>query len=1114
MAGPAKGKILQDSNISRKITQPALPSIFLHRDSLVSTLQEAILCETWRHSARAVNKLVLLCAPAGYGKSTLLADFASSESMPCCWYFLEKADTDIVVFLQTMFASLRQTFPGFGQLLTGLGSLFRRENHSPSDIYKPAIDALCNAIASDVPERFALFLCNYETINESGTLTELINYLITKLPPQAVLVIESRAIPHIEFAHLIVRSEMFVLNQDTLRFSAQEIVELAKIHGLTTLTQTDAEQLTNYFDGWITGILLGTYLGDFRILPRGQSTSLQRTKSITDPRRRNLFAYAVNEVFQRDPAIYDFLQPASILQYMEVEMCNTLLGITNAEALLSRLEQQGLFVSYYESDTRTIYTCHPVIRDLLTTQLRENDLDRFSTLHRQAAEIWLASQNYDQAMHHAFEARSYDMVTQLILDTYQAFLRQGRVDTLANWLCSLPSAIRESTPRLLLVKAAIATARGQHTSALPVLEKASTLIAGVPISDNAAEMHRLQAETNILLAEVLCRTGDYLQAQALCQQALQDLSEQDGELRSALKMRMGICANVLGDFLAGILHLQEALRCWDSQIPAHQALVIHGALVNAYYLAGNFPLADYHLTRSLSYCEEMNDELGMVDNLLRKGIISKDQGRYAESETILLEVQRLAHNSLFSQHREAHALTNLGDLCLDQGKYFQALAFCEDALALAHRREDLHLIRVILINMSLAHLLVGDPTSALLFLDKVDFPDGSEDQPNAGKIWRDLTYSLILLYQQRYDEAYACLTHLEKTLRTARPQREYMQVQLRLAACQLLRKRETEMQGLLTDVTSVLTRDSHYKPLVLIELRCLPELFQVVKCYPQLAHLRELLALEAEMPQKTKASEAVVSEVITSSSSWTPQLAIRAFGEPVVLLDDQPIKRWRMARGMELFFLLLGADYPLSKERIITEIWQDCDEKTNQTFHSTLHYLRKLFGASSFSLLEGGYRLNLAVRYGEKVWYDVQTFRTCYAEAEQALSSSDDSAARTALLQMVKLYRGDYGRSFYSDWCLFRRDELRATYLNARRHLAHLAWRSGTLEESIEHWQHILHVDNCLEEAHLGLMQCYARQGKRSTALRQYQQCKETLHQELGIEVGVPIQQLYQHLTR
>lgn len=1088
---------MQDINIFRKIAPPALSSTVLHRAHLVSTLREAIVSEGQSNTSRSANKLVLLCAPVGYGKTTLLADFAASVLIPCCWYFLEHTDTDYAVFLRTLLASLCHAFPQLRDPLEAVFTdLFTKDALSSASIYQPAIDALCSTLAAEVSERFAIFLCNYEEINESETLSDLINYFLKKLPSQAVLVIESRATPDLDFASLLVHDKMFGLNSDALRFSAQEISELARNHGLTPLTPADAEQLVTSFDGWIAGILLGTHLGTLRYLPAAQT-------------RKSLFNYVANEVFQRDPAIYRFLQPSSILQHMEAEICNSLLEITDSAELLDHLEQQGLFVSSSASAIRTIYTCHPIIRELLIGQFRQQEPERFSALQRQAAKLWYARQNYDQAMYHAFEAHAYDIAAQVILDSYKQFLRQGQLDTLSHWLHALPLSMREKFPRLLLIEASISVTRGQYASTLPLLDKISALIASSSENDNPAQTLLLQAETHIMRAWVLCQAGDYAQAQALCQQALKQLPDQEIELRAAASMRIGICANLQGDFPSSILHLQEALLYWDNQPPAHQAADIHGVLVITYRMIGNFALAEYHLARSLNYCEQLHDTQGKIENLIRQGIIYTNQGAYTEAETILQEALTLSRESATTRHGEAYALSNLGSLYLEQGRYAQALASCEGCLALAHHWEDRSLINVTLSVMSLAHLLMGDSVSALLFAKKIEIQAGSEKTVGYELAGRELAYGLIFFYQQRYDEAYACLAEIEKVLRRTGLKRELVQACLRLAACQMAREQDTAAMLLLEEVAFLLGNDSHYKQLVLVELRWLPTLLQVVKSLPQLARLRELLSLEAEFQEHTRDLQVAVSPVLSA----LPGLTIQAFGEPAVLFDNHPIEHWRMARAMELFFFLLDANRPLSRERIITELWPDFDEQTNQTFHSTLHSLRRLFGTSSLVFQAGGYCLNLTERYGENIWYDVQAFQTCYIQARKALSRADDTTARAALLQMLELYRGDYGQPFYSDWCTARRDELHAAYLDAHRHLAQIAWREKNLEKCTEHWQHMLRIDNCLEEAHLGLMQCYARQGKRSLALRQYRDCQETLRRELDIEPEPAIQQLYQLLT-
>src|SRR2546421_5063924 len=107
-----------------KIVAPVLPLTILHRESLVTRLCENVSAGRFSlEGEEAYHMLILLCAPAGYGKTTLLADFARSTNIPCCWYFLDQNDTDRYTFLSGLLASIRHRFPGFGAALDPLPTL-------------------------------------------------------------------------------------------------------------------------------------------------------------------------------------------------------------------------------------------------------------------------------------------------------------------------------------------------------------------------------------------------------------------------------------------------------------------------------------------------------------------------------------------------------------------------------------------------------------------------------------------------------------------------------------------------------------------------------------------------------------------------------------------------------------------------------------------------------------------------------------------------------------------------------------------------------------------------------------------------------------------------------
>lgn len=1107
---------MYDAYHFRKVVAPTLPSVFLHRTDLINHLQKAITPEVQADGVFSRYKLVLCCAPAGYGKTTLLADFAQSTPLSFCWYFLDYTDTDPTVFLRTLLASIRQTFPQFGISLDSLFSnLFSEQTVSAPSLYHSSIDALCSALATEIPEHVVLILCNYETINENEILTDLINTFLKRLPPQVVLIIESRVIPDISFSSFVIHDEMCGLDRNALRFSAQDIAELAQLQGLSPLTVVEAEQLATSFDGWIAGILLGTRVGDARFRRLTQRTSTHERfsslqgRSLAEQKRKTLFTYVVDDVFKRDATTYQFLQSISILQQIDPAMCNALLSITDATKHLAYLEQQGLFLTSYENASNLVYSCHPVIRDLLNEQLRHQEPERFVALHRQAAALWHAGHNDEQAMYHTLEIGAYDGAVSLILDASERLLQQGQRETLTRWLHALPSTVLENHPRLLLLQATMALEQGQHDLALPLLVRAEGLVP----SSAEVEMRMLQAEIAILRGKVCCQVGEYHQAQMLCQQALLQLPKDAKALRAAAEMRLGICANLQGDFTAGITHLQRALHIWDNQPPLNHAIDIHNALANTYYWMGNLLLAQHHLTHVLDICEQLQDVPGKGNALILQGLIAQDRGLATEAEETFLQALSLARTIPHAQRSEAYALANLGTLCVEQGKYVQAMTYAEQGLTLARKFGNRSLTNAILADLALSYLFLGDPISALLTVEKMEAQVLNEKAVGYERAWQDLTTGLILLLQQRYQEAAVYLTAIESALNATDFKRGNFQAKLRLAACRVAQHEPEQAIGLLKEVASLLAVHRTYIHLVQIELQWLSALLPLVQNHPLLAPLRVTLGI-AEPVQTQNTHDASPPNTVTASvASEFSRLTIYAFGEPTVLLNEQPIKRWRMARAMELFFFLLDSDHPVSKEAILTALWPEYDERTTHIFHDTVYQLRKLLGDASVVFRSNGYHLDLALCYGEQVWYDVQVFRQQRIEAEQALALANEVLAKEALLKMVQIYRGDYGRSFYSDWCTFRRDELRTMYLEARRQLAQIAWNAEDWNESADHWRQMLRLDNCLEEAHYGLIRCYVRQGKRGMALRQYQACQDILQEELGVQPGQALQNLYQRLT-
>jgi LuxR family maltose regulon positive regulatory protein len=1079
-----------------KFTCPHLPSTVLHREGPVKFLLNALASSSSTENLSLSHyKLALLCAPAGYGKTTFLADFANHASFGCCWYFLDASDRDKMLFLQRLINSIRSGFPGFGQRLDALlSNLISTDVQSQTAIQQFAmvIDELVESIKSEINERFALILCHYHEVNEHHGIQVLVDRLLKHLPAQCVVILESRVVPALDLSPLLARQEIVGIGRSRLCFSAQEVCELAPLLGISPPELAEAEQLVSDFEGWIMGILLGTHLNVMRFLSPSAHSGLERKLAAAHGDRQALLSYVVNEVFKDDREVYTFLKESAVLSQLMPESCNALLAISDAAERLAYIERQGLFLTSI-GDGGQVYACHPVLRSLFYKELEQESPQRVIKLHRRAMLFFHRTQDDGQAIVHALAAHEYDQAAHFICDIARLMFVQGYSETIARWIDTLPATVLECYPQLMLSRANIYLMQYQPGLALPLLDKASGCIQH---SVEVDASQRVLAEIDLAHSYALWFTGDYQQAREICLRLIETLPVEERELRAMAYQRVGLCSSLLGDCLTGIAQSQQALQLWGDHTEHRQTAQLYGQLANSYNAIGNYALAEHHRLRAIRVWEQLGDMQGKMNNLISMGVTQTHQGEFSEAERYLKEALTLAQHYNFVRG-EGYALVNLGELYLEQDLYPQALAVIEEGLGLARQQQDNYLINFALCMQAMVYVLMEDPETALLLLTGVDLKTSSVTSYE-GSLSK-LVLGTIYLAQKCYGEADEHLSAVEQTARQAKWKRRQVQAAMRLAACQVAQGKNALAQEGIEQVME-LTRQSEYEHLVQIELRHQPLLKQLV----------------ATAPSRNRETQTIMNLVggqvrLVGSA---PRCRTLAFGEPTVLIDDTPVTRWRMARAMELYFFLLDCARPVHKEQIIAHLWPDADELIVQTFRSTVHYLRKAIGEACIVHRAGTYSLSLEALYGEEVWYDVAEFQDLSVQAKDFLALKEEDAAYTALQQMLDLYRGDYVVSFYSNWCSQRRDELRRTYIDALMKLARIEWRREQFEASLSYWQRLLAVDNALEQAHYGVMCCYVKLGKRTLALRQYQRCLEILQEEFSTTPGPAIQKLYQKLLK
>ncbi|HEU5376985.1 MAG TPA: BTAD domain-containing putative transcriptional regulator [Ktedonobacteraceae bacterium] len=1097
---------MDDEQLSQKFRVPMLPSVFLHREDLVYTLTETFHA---RDADWSPYKLVLFCAPAGYGKTALLVDTIQRLSCVCFWYLLDQTDNDPATFLQRLLACIQHRLPTFGRHLVLPTEESEPVSGGPEGLLarqRVFLDDLIYTFKNELPKQFVLIFCNFHEINQNETLNQLVDYLLAHLPQQGMIALESRSMPNLALAPLIARGQMFGIGSQGLRFSAREVHDLAGLQGISSFSFQEAEQLTRSFEGWIAGILRGSRLGYVR-LQRAVSPSEEKwNTSELFTNYTQLLMYLTGEVFKDEMPTYEFLRDTSILERLLPEHCNALLETTDAEQRLAYAEQRGLFVvcdrENSDAEQAREYFCHPALRELFAEDLRQQFPERFRTLHSRAARLLRTSHQYEQALMHAYQAQEYRLAGDLIIEVAATAVYDEQDQMLLHWLKMMPEEIFLQHPQLQLITSTIYLRLGEFALVPPLLDAADALIEGIALEQN--QLESLRAELSIARGHLLFFQGEFQQAQELCRRALELLPPDEHKLHISAHQYLAISLIVgLGQVHEGIAHLHQALQMSRLQQSGPRTAILHRLVANAYSWIGNHALAEHHQTRALQIWERQSNAQGIVYGLTSMGLLKMRQGFEQQARELFTQALEQARTIDHFKNGEAYALVALGDLHNSYAQYTEALNYLEDGLLLARACEDHYLICCGICSIASAYMYLGDTATAQLFLRQVR-PKESHKKSFEGLLFR-LTQGTVYLAQQMYPQAEQTLRDAAEATRQANIQLLHISALLRLLVCYLRQGKQAEAWQVGKWIID-LNKKGDFDFFLQVESQRYNELE---------AFLNQVTGTELqEQPSSPLQNSLPVPTTqiqVALDQPAPPSIQIFALGEPKVVCNGIAVTRWRMARAMELFFLLLEHGRPMRRDQIALALWPDSGhEQSDSTVRTAIYYVRKALGEESIVFQAGLYSLNLSAMGENGSWYDVSIFHERYDKAKEALEEENDDAAYADLTHIIDLYSGDYVQSFYNDWCMFHRDKLRQMYTDARHQLALIAWRNEQVEVSLQHWQHLLTLDSCNEKAHYGIIRCYLRQGQRDLALKQYQRCKQNLQETLQATPGAALQRLYQ----
>jgi LuxR family maltose regulon positive regulatory protein len=566
--------------LATKLHVPAIGAQLVHRAALLDAL-----------SAGRTRKLTLLSAPAGWGKTTLLAQWAlgAGEDERFSWLSLDPSDNDPVWFWMYVVAALQQVGPGVGIRAVELLAM----GADPVQVVLPTLLNDLDTLASPV----VLILDDYHLVLRRA-VHEQLGFFISRMPANLHLVLATRSDPMLPLARLRASGGLAEVRTDDLRFGPIEADHLLNdVLGLG-LAPTDIHLLHRRTEGWAAGL----YLAALSLAGRADTATFIRTFAGDN---RHIVDYLMAEVLEGQPEpLRSFLLRTSVLGRLNGALCDAVLQTSGSASVLQKIERENLFVVPLDT-SRHWYRYHQLFGELLRTELRRTEPDLVADLHRRAA-AWFESEGLiDEAVRHLLAAGDIARSADLIAADWVGEFNGGGLSTISGYLDLLPEETVLQDPRLSAARAWIALSVGQLDDAAEWIEAIEARSAA-----DTADGRAISAQVAVLRAVHSFKTADVAAALETAGRAI-------------------------------------ALDFGEAPHGLSSAFCVYGC---ALYFSGSTPEAQAAFKRAVQLAEKVGDRRVRIYALGYLALISAERRQLADAERQIREASGSSRDLADAEH--------------------------------------------------------------------------------------------------------------------------------------------------------------------------------------------------------------------------------------------------------------------------------------------------------------------------------------------------------------------------------------------------------------------------------------------------------------------------------
>ena len=540
-----------------------------------------------------LGPMTLVCAPAGFGKTTLASSALQGGDMPVSWLSLDEQDGDLKRFIAGVCAAVAKNVAGFGEATRALLD-------SPQAQSDGLLVTLLNELA-ELPQDLVLVLDDYHAVDASD-VDEALAFLVEHQPPTLHWLITSREDPALPLPRLRARGELTEVRAADLRFSLQEAKQFfADTMGLT-LDDDQITALEQRTEGWIAGLQLAA------LSLQGRDDSAEFIENFAGT-HRFVIDYLAEEVLARqDEATRLFLIQCAILPRFCASLCQAVTQQNDAAERLLRLEKQNLFLIPLDQE-RHWYRFHHLFADVLLARLQHSAEDT-ARLHQRAADWFWEQQNIADALHHSIQAGQPEQAAQWLELTWPEMRSSEPETVFMQWTKQLPEAYLTQSP-VLCGHLGLTLLSYDIPAALSWLERTEQWLQQTPeqvlgaggVIHNTKAWQQLPALLSIGKAYSAGAQGDMAGVIAHAQQALDQLDETELMWRASAAIFMGLVQWSGGQLASAASDLQPG---YDEMLRANE---LSGA-VSVAFLWANVHMGQGRYAQAKRICTKA---LGLID---------------------------------------------------------------------------------------------------------------------------------------------------------------------------------------------------------------------------------------------------------------------------------------------------------------------------------------------------------------------------------------------------------------------------------------------------------------------------------------------------------------------